>query len=157
MVKIFAAAMIGALLYALLCSGAASASDTLSKRQKLALLVTAPFQGNDFAAMPEDLRVMKNTLLSKGFSENEIQELTLTSKERRTQLINFVDEARKRIATWKNGSVFFYYTGHGCFEQAEKPRRPGLQLASDEYIYWDQLFQILDVPQGVDLVLLPDC
>jgi hypothetical protein len=137
----------------------AALSRTLAARHRLALLVAAPQQNE--TAMQADLDAMRVALQRRGFADSEL--LTLDGPLDPDVLTRFLRAAAQRIATWPQGEVLLYYTGHGFYSgETVADARPGLHLAkpsaSNQYrIYWDEVFAVLAVPPHVRLVLLPDC
>jgi hypothetical protein len=127
--------------------------------QRLALLIVAPWQGE--VAMHNDLIAMYNALRLRGFSDKEI--LSLEGQLNRRSLMSFLQKARGRMATWRQGELFFYFGGHGIFTGTNASEsRPGLWLRHDfkqsvKYtVFWDEVFAALNVPANVKVTLLPD-
>ena len=126
---------------------------------QLAILIGAPHQ--DQVAMHHDLVAMYDALRRRGLSAEEI--LCLEGKLDHQLLRDFLAGIGRRIATWQQGVLFLYVTGHGFFtsEQAEEARvgielQPAEQLSSEYHIFWDEMLSALAVPAAVKLLLLPD-
>ncbi len=113
--------------------------------------------------MHDDLNAMREALRLRGYRANEIQALegTLT----RSRLVALLDSASRQIASWKSGSVFLYYTGHGsptsqdaATAEAALQFQDGLpeETKREDWIAWTDVFAALKLPAGVELVLLPD-
>src|SRR5262249_52818472 len=77
--------------------------------RRLALLVAAPWPGE--TAMHDDLVAVHEALRLRGFLPEEI--LVLEGHLQRSALMTFFQAAHQRIATWRRGEVFFYFSGHG--------------------------------------------
>jgi hypothetical protein len=127
--------------------------------QRLALLIVAPWQGE--VAMHSDLIAIYKALRLRGFSDKEI--LSLEGQLSRRSLMSFLQKARGRMATWRQGELFFYFGGHGAFTGTNASEsRPGLWLRHDlqqsvKYtVFWDEVFATLNVPANVKVTLLPD-
>ncbi len=125
------------------------------------MLIAAPWPGE--TAMHDDLNAMREALRTRGYRTNEIQVLegTLT----RSRVLALLDSASRQVASWKSGSVFLYYTGHGSptssdeqSAQAALQFEEGLPEASnrESWLSWADVFADLKRPEGVELVLLPD-
>jgi hypothetical protein len=131
----------------------------IDKPQRLALLIISPWEGE--TAMSNDLMAMRDALRLRGFSENEIW--SLEGPLDRSALMSFLQKARKRVAHWRRGEIFFYFGGHGIFTGTSVPEaRPGLwfkndpQLSAEHTVFWDEAFAALNAPANVKVVLLPD-
>jgi len=125
--------------------------------QRLALLIIAPWEGE--TAMHNDHIAMHDALRLRGFSEGEI--LSLEGQLNRRSFMSFLQKARRRVAQWRQGEIFFYFGGHGIFTGTKvSEARPGLWFKSDpsaEYtVFWDEVFATLNAPANVKVVLLPD-
>jgi hypothetical protein len=139
---------------------AVNASEAKPDRpQRLAILIIAPWKGE--AAMNNDLIAMYNALRLRGFSDKEI--LLLKGQLNRRSFMSFLQKAGTRMATWRQGELFFYFGGHGTFTGTNASEsRPGLWLRHDlqqsvEYtVFWDEVFATLNVPANVKVTLLPD-
>jgi hypothetical protein len=147
-------------LFLLLLTLTINAGETIADRpQRLALLIVAPWEGE--VAMHHDLIAMYNALRVRGFSDKEI--LSLEGQLNRRSLMSFLQKARGRMATWRQGELFFYFGGHGTFTGTNASEsRPGLWLRHDlkqsaKYtVFWDEVFAALNVPANVKVTLLPD-
>ena len=111
--------------------------------------------------MYNDMSAMSQALQACGFSADQI--LCLHGRLDRQVVAAFLQAASRRVATWTGGSVFLHVSGHGFFDgETVADARPGLlfgdtDIVTDDYhLFWDDLFNILALPAGVRLVLLPD-
>jgi len=125
--------------------------------QRLALLIIAPWEGE--AAMHNDLTAMYNALHLRGFSADEI--LSLEGQLNRRSFMSILQKARRRVARWRQGEIFFYFGGHGIFTGTKvSEARPGVWLKNDpsgQYtVFWDEVFATLNAPANVKVILLPD-
>jgi hypothetical protein len=129
----------------------------VDRPQRLALLIIAPWEGE--TAMHNDLTAMYNALRLRGFSADEI--LSLEGQLNRRSFMSFLQKARRRVARWRQGEIFFYFGGHGIFTGTKvSEARPGLWLKDDpsvQYtVFWDEVFATLNAPANVKVILLPD-
>lgn len=129
-----------------------------SSSHSLALLL-APVAGE--AAMYNDLVAMTHALQQRGLPADQI--LALHGDVDRLQVLAFLQAAHRQMAGWNSGSLFVHVTGHGFFQgETAAQARPGLELRNtgdftDTYhLFWDEFFAALDLPNGVQLTLLPD-
>ena len=125
--------------------------------QRLALLIIAPWEGE--TAMHNDLKAMYNALHLRGFSADEI--LSLEGQLNRRSFMSTLQKARRRVARWRQGEIFFYFGGHGIFTGTKvSEARPGVWLKNDpsgQYtVFWDEVFATLNAPANVKVILLPD-
>ena len=125
--------------------------------QRSGLHIIAPWEGE--AAMHNDLTAMYNALHLRGFSADEI--LSLEGQLNRRSFMSFLQKARRRVASWRQGEIFFYFGGHGIFTGTKvSEARPGLWLKDDpsvQYtVFWDEVFATLNAPANVKVILLPD-
>lgn len=127
--------------------------------QQLALLIAAPWEGE--AAMHNDLVATYNALRQRGFAPKEF--LVLEGPLTRSLLLAFLHDVHKRIAIWPSGHVWLSFSGHGTFRgTTAADARPGLLLTSvlhpshEDQVWWEEVFDALDVPTAVQLILLPD-
>lgn len=131
--------------------------------RRLAVLVAAPLAGQQ--AMLNDVAAMDAALRQRGFRPEEI--VTLHGPVRREALLTFFLQVGARIASWSEGEVFLYYSGHGMFTGTTvESARPGLLLSADAElstescdtcVFWDEVFTALALPKNVQLILVPDC
>lgn len=110
-------------------------------------------------SMSNDLEAMHAALRSRGYLDAEI--LELEGEMTRAGARAWLEVAARRIESWRSGSVFLYYTGHGSPTSLdESTAEAALQFAdvSDEEgrMSWDEVFDALRTPAGVELVVLPD-
>lgn len=128
----------------------------MSNHHQLGLLIAAPHDCE--IAMHNDLAAMYNMLSMRGLSPEEI--LSLEGKIGRGLLMTFLQEVRKEVIKWSSGEVFFYYTGHGIYSVEGSLARAGMWLNSahdaSNYLFWDEVFSILDLPAKIRLLVLPD-
>ena len=137
-----------------------NAGEAITDRpQRLALLIAASWEGE--GAMHNDLIAMYNALRLRKFSAKEI--LTLEGQLNRKSFMSFLQKARRRMADWRQGDLFFYFGGHGTYTGTDASEaRPGLWLKRDpqqgvEYtVFWDEIFAMLNVSANVKIILLPD-
>jgi len=125
--------------------------------QRLALLIIAPWE--DETAMHNDLKAMYDALRLRGFSADEI--LSLEGQLNRGSFMSFLQKARRRVARWRQGEIFFYFGGHGIFTGTNvSEARPGLwfkdDLSAQYMVFWDEVFATLNAPANVKVILLPD-
>jgi hypothetical protein len=125
--------------------------------QRLALLIIAPWGGE--TAMHNDLTAMYNALHLRGFSADEI--LSLEGQLNRRSFMSILQKARRRVARWRQGEIFFYFGGHGIFTGTKvSEARPGVWSKNDpsgQYtVFWDEVFATLNAPANVKVILLPD-
>jgi hypothetical protein len=146
------------LLLVLMLLGPAIAADT-GQRQRLALLVAAPWEGE--TAMHNDVVAMHTALRQRGFSPEEF--LVLEGPLTRGVLLAFLHDVRRRIGSWRRGEVWLSFSGHGAFRGATATdAQPGLLLTSalrpshEEQVWWEEVFAALQVPAAVQLTVLAD-
>ena len=125
----------------------------------LALLLAAPQPGE--TAMRRDQAAMTGALLARGFSADQI--LCLHGPLDRPLVLATLQAAGRRVAGWREGSVFLHVSGHGFFDgDTPETARPGLlfseseDVTDDGHLFWDDFFAALALPPGVRLTLLPD-
>lgn len=129
--------------------------------QRIALLIGCPWnRSGEEIVIQNDVASLRSALEKRGFQASEIKELS--GKVDRGAVLGAVDSISRAIASWKEGDVLLYYSGHGSFSGNDaRTARPALALASeasgDHVVYWDEVFSALHLPPGVRLVLLPDC
>jgi hypothetical protein len=131
----------------------------VDRPHRLALLIIAPWKGE--TAMHNDLIAVRNALRIRGFSEDEI--LSLEGQLNRRSFMSFLQKARRRVSTWRQGEIFFYFGGHSAFTGTSVTEaRPGLWLKNDlqqsveHTVFWDEVFTTLNAPANVKIILLPD-
>lgn len=131
----------------------------LTSSHHLALLLAAPQAGE--TAMLNDLIAMTQALQARGLSADRI--LALHGPLDRSLVLAFLAAARRRMAEWDSGALFVHVSGHGFFQgDTAATARPGLQFrktedVNDDYhLFWDEFFDVLALPIGVRLTLLPD-
>ena len=126
---------------------------------RLAVLIAAPHRAE--VSMHRDVAAMYTALMQCGLESADIQ--CLEGRLDRLLFTNFLESIRRRIATWTEGTLFFYISGHGFFdgESAEKARvgielQPSDQLTHEFHIFWDEVFDLLAIPNQLKLLLVPD-
>jgi hypothetical protein len=126
---------------------------------KLALLIAGP-QANE-PAMYNDLVAMTQALLSYGMSADQV--LSLHGRLDRNLVLAFLTAAHRHIVGWTEGSLLIHVSSHGFFTgETTDAARPGLLFADGGestphgHLYWDDFFAALALPDGVQLILLPD-
>jgi hypothetical protein len=130
-----------------------------SPARRIALLIGSPWNGEE-TVIQNDLASFRQALQKRGFEESQIRQLS--GKLDRRQVLDALRSISRASASWKRGEVFLYYTGHGSFSGLDATTaRPALALgrtaAGDQLVYWDEIFSVLRLPSGVQLILLPDC
>ena len=132
---------------------------TLHPEPQLAVLIGAPHQNE--VAMHNDLAAMYAALRRRALSAAEI--LCLEGPLDAHLVRTFLAAISRRIATWQQGTLFLYVTGHGFFtgENVTEARvgielQPAAQLSSEVHLFWDEILATLAVPVQVKLILLPD-
>ena len=132
---------------------------THNSSSQLAILIGAPHK--DQTSMHHDLVAMYEALHERGLAADQI--LCLEGKLDRRLLLGFLEAIGQRIASWTEGALFFYVTGHGFFtgENAADASigvelQPTEELTPAVHVYWGELFEALAVPAGVQMLLLPD-
>ena len=133
---------------------------------QLAILIARPFAGE--SAMYNDMTAMAQGLVARGFLTDQI--FCLHGRLDRPLVLSFVQAASRRVAGWRDGSVFLHVSSHGFVTgKTASEARAGLLLAApsrsratqavvadDDHLFWDDLFAALALPVGVTLTLLPD-
>ncbi|MEW6737480.1 MAG: hypothetical protein AB1489_39730, partial [Acidobacteriota bacterium] len=137
----------------------AEIAPSINQSGRLAILIAAP--ATKEKAMHNDITAMYDVLLKRGFAPREI--LVIEGPLNHTLLMAILQESSKQIKQWKNGEVFLYYTGHGEFTGDSLSNvRPGVALsgepgeASESFVGWDEIFQVLDLSPAIKLLLLAD-
>lgn len=118
-----------------------------------ALLIAAPHGGE--TAMRDDVRAAEDALLRRGFRPDEITKLeTCPDPKTFTAALAGIEE---RIASWPDGSVFLYFTGHGAVHgNSLAVADPTILLEGGE-IPWSTLMVRLSRWRRVRFVLFADC
>ena len=126
---------------------------------QLALLIAGPQPGE--SAMYNDLVNMAQALLERGFSADQIR--TLHGHLDRPLVLTFLEAAVRQVAEWTAGTLFVHYSGHGFFngETAEEARSgllfaDGGESTAHGHLFWNDFFDALVLPDGVQTILLPD-
>lgn len=129
----------------------------------LALLFAGPWHGED--AMHHDLRAVHDALRARGLRGEET--LLLAGPLSRGLIVSFLESVRSRWASWTEGDLFLYYSGHGGYAPLDAEdaagAEPALIFAEEDlveparWLPWRELFAALALPAGVRLALLPDC
>ncbi|MBX7237716.1 MAG: hypothetical protein K1X65_25290 [Caldilineales bacterium] len=124
-----------------------------------AILIAAPHPGD--TAMLRDQAAMIDALLARGFSADQI--LCLHGPLDRPLVLATLQAAGRRVAGWREGSVFLHVSGHGFFVGGTpETARPGLlftesdDVTDDGHLFWEDFFAALALPSGMRLTLLPD-
>jgi hypothetical protein len=124
-------------------------------RQRIALLIGSPWKGEE-TMIQNDLGSMRRALLKRGFDAGQIKELS--GSLNRLAVLTAVRSAAAATATWGTGEFFFYYSGHGRFSgETAETAKPSLALGPEVEVSWEEVFSTLHLPQGVRLIVLPDC
>jgi hypothetical protein len=125
---------------------------------RLAVLIAAPWEGE--RAMSQDMLSMADAVKQRGWPSEQI--MTLEGVLTRNVLLDFIGNVSRRIASLQRGDVFFAVSAHGMFHgTTAADARPGLLLSDGEpasyyEVFWDEIFDTLQMPPGVRLILLPD-
>ncbi len=146
--------LIRLLLAVLACLSTAGLASAQATPQKLALFIAAP-HGNE-PEMQNDIDALQQALSMRGFTAREMQ--TLRGQVDRARLIDFLKRASLQVQDWKEGTIFLAYSGHGDVDGKDPmTAKPALSLANGDKVRWEEVFQTLRVPDGVRIILLPDC
>jgi hypothetical protein len=141
------------ILFCLLLLFLSSVSTFANEPKRLAVMISATWGADE--AMHNDLMAMHQALRQRGLRDNEI--LSLEGKLDRNIILGFLNEIGKDVATWREGEIFLYYTGHGSLEgKNAKEAIVGLQLSMQEKVSWNEIFTALRITPKVRLILLPD-
>lgn len=91
---------------------------------RLALLLAAPQPGE--TAVRRDQAAMTEALLARGLAADQI--LSLHGPLDRPLVLATLQAAGRRVAGWREGSVFLHVSGHGFFDgDTPETARPALQ------------------------------
>lgn len=124
-----------------------------SDQKRLAVLISAAWGADE--AMHNDHIAMHRALKQRGYRADEI--LSIEGKLSRGLLLAFLNEVRKDLSAWNEGTVFIYYTGHGSLDgKTSAEAVVGMQLSIEERVTWNEVFATLRLPPRVSLILLPD-
>ncbi len=128
-------------------------------KNQLALLIAGPQAGE--AAMFNDMAAMTQALQKRGFPTDQIR--ILHGHLDRPLLLTFLESAVRQMAGWADGTLFIHFSGHGFFTgETADAARPGLLFAdggestAHGHLFWGEFFDALVLPDGVQLILLPD-
>ena len=126
---------------------------------QLVLLIAAPQPGE--VAMFNDMSAMTQALRERGFPADQIR--ILHGHLDRPLILAFLEAAARQMAEWTDGTIFVHFSGHGFFTgETADAARSGLLFAdggestAHGHLYWDDFFAALALPDGVQLILLPD-
>jgi hypothetical protein len=135
---------------------------TLSRKRehpKQALLIGTPHEGD--VSMHNDLTAMYDALKTRGLAPKEI--LSLDGNLDRQILMPFLEGVNHRIAQWREGQLFLFFSGHGFFTgNTVEEARVGIQLqkatsgSSVQNVYWEEVFCALSIPEVVTVTMLID-
>jgi hypothetical protein len=129
-----------------------------STTPQLALLVGAPLYREE--AMHNDLIAMDQALQERKLPADRV--FSLHGRLDRDLVLSFLRAARRQMDGWSEGLLFVHVSGHGFFHgDTVENARPGLcfqesQVDDGDHLFWDEFFDALDLPTGVQLILLPD-
>src|SRR5262249_23015650 len=87
--------------------------------RQLALLITVPDDGDYAEAAWNDQLAVYQALRARGFQPGQI--LTLSGPVRRADVLDFLVGASRRLAQWRDGLVFLYYSGSGYWPKENLP------------------------------------
>jgi len=126
---------------------------------QLALLIAGPQTGEE--AMVNDMVLMTQALRKRDLPAHQIR--ILHGHLDRPLLLAFLESAVRQVAAWTTGTLFVHFSGHGFFtgETADEAR-PGLlfvdggESVPHGHLFWDEFFDALALPHGVQMILLPD-
>ncbi|MEZ4727470.1 MAG: hypothetical protein R3E79_10080 [Caldilineaceae bacterium] len=125
----------------------------------LALLLAAPQAGE--TAMLNDLIAMTQALQARGLPADRI--LALHGQLDQPLVLACLAAVHRQMAGWNSGGIFIHVSGHGFFQgDTAATARPGLQFRNtddvndDYHLFWHEFFDVLALPTGVGLTLLPD-
>ncbi len=131
----------------------------MRERPRLAVLIGAPHKGD--ASMHNDLIAMYDALQTRGLGSEEI--LSLEGNLDRQMLMSFLKEVGHRMALWRVGELFLYFSGHGFFVgDTVENARVGVKLQdahqemAEYHVYWDEMLCALAIPAAVTCTMLPD-
>ena len=126
---------------------------------QLALLIAAPQPGE--VAMFNDMLAMDQALRERGFPADQIR--MVHGRLDRSLVLAFLEAAARQLTAWTTGTLFVHYSGHGFFsgETADEARSgllfaDGGESTAHGHLFWDEFFDALALPDGVQLILLPD-
>jgi hypothetical protein len=130
-------------------------------RPRLAVLVGVPWAAKGETWLGNGVAMMREALRARGVGPRE----TIASTEPldREGLLRRLADVKRRIASWRDGEVFFYYDGHGMYRrQGSEVPEAGLQLTPDRdspssALLWRELWDALGAPPGVRVLTVPDC
>ena len=141
------------ILSCLLLLSCSSVSTFADEPKRLAVIISAAWGADE--AIHNDSMAMHQALRQRGLRANEI--LSLEGSLNRNIVLSFLNEIGKAIATWREGEIILYYTGHGSLEgKTAREAIVGLQLSMQEKVSWNEVFIALQIPPKVRLILLPD-
>ena len=127
--------------------------------RRIALLFAVPWEKESW--LGNDLSKVRDGLRTRGLDAAEM--ISVSEQLDRDAFSNYLAQGRRRIAQWRDGEVFLYYSGHGMYRaSAGGLPEPGLQLNRDRDVpssalLWREVFALLGAPPGVRVLVLPDC
>ncbi len=111
--------------------------------------------------MHNDLIAMDKAVQARGLGSEEI--LSLDGNLDRPFLMSFLEEVGHRMASWNEGELFFYFSGHGYFAgDTVENARMGVKLqdapqeVAEYHVYWDEMLSALSIPAAVTCTMIPD-
>lgn len=108
-------------------------------------------------AVRNDVELWQATLRAQGYAPSEVVVLSGAIGPR--LFLASLEDVARRIARWRKGQVLLCYSGSGSQEHPKEkgaPQHVGVALRGGA-VRWSQIFATLKVPDGVNLLLLPDC
>jgi hypothetical protein len=126
------------------------------EEHRIALLITAPYSATENTMMHNDVVSMRDTLLSRGYRLDQIKPVESAHTKVLAEALKNVHEL---VASWKHGEVFIFYSGHGWLmpDSTDPALNLGLIGNDFELFPWKAVFSDLNVPQNLQLIVLPDC
>ena len=133
--------------------------DNAMTTNQLALLMAGPQPGE--AAMANDMTAMAHALQGRELPTDQIR--MLHGHLDRPLVLAFLESAGRHVSSWADGILFVHYSGHGFFSgETVNEARSGLLFAdggestAHGHLFWDEFFDALALPDGVQMILLPD-
>lgn len=126
---------------------------------RYALLLGAPWKGETW--LGNGIGKMQAGLAARGFTADEI---TASAEPlNRVRLLRHLADLKRRVASWREGTIFLHYDGHGMYRAMGGPvPEPGLQLTGERddpssAVLWSEVWRAVAPPTGVRLIAIPDC
>jgi hypothetical protein len=139
-------------------------TNSIENPSKLAVLIGVPIEAEitmHNGLVHNDLVAMYKAIQKRGFQSNEI--ISLEGKLTRRLVIDFLTEIGRRIVNLSTKNLFFYYGGDGYYSgETAIEARVGVCLHEKneegkiDGLFWDEIFEILQVPSETKVTLLPE-